>query len=168
MYDKSSNSPRSELIVGLIVLALGLFFLWAAEDIPVSGQDEFGARSLPRVISYLIVFFGFIWTGIHFFKWRQQTEQTQPNPQNKYLVTRIIPLMLSSFIYAALFQWFGYLVSTFLILIPVLWIYGNTSIRKLLTISATATAVYYIVFIKLMTVFDAGGSVINFNKLLGL
>ena len=168
MYGESSNSPRSELIVGLIVTALGLFFLWAVESIPVSGQDEFGARSLPRAISIMIAAFGALWAGIHFLKWRQTTEPTEPNPQNKYLITRIIPLMASSFVYAAMFQWFGYMVSTFTVLIPVLWIYGNTSIRKLLTISAIATAIYYIAFIKLMKVFDAGGSVINFNELLGL
>ena len=168
MNGQQTTSPRSEMIVGLIILTIGAFFLWSAEDIPVSGEDDFGARSLPRAISVLVVFFGVIWTGLHFFKWRQQSEPTQPNAQNKYLVSRIIPLMLSSFIYAALFQWFGYLVSTFLILIPVLWIYGNTSIRKLLKISVIATSIYYIIFIKFMGVFDAGGSVINIYELLGL
>ena len=168
MYDESSNSPRSELIVGLVIVALGLFLLWAAEDIPISGEDEFGARSLPRAISIMIAIFGAVWASIHFLKWRQTTEPTVSNPQNQYMFTRIIPLMASSFVYAALFQWFGYLVSTFLMLIPVLWIYGNTVIRKLLTISAIATVIYYVVFIKLMKVFDAGGSVINFNEILGL
>ena len=168
MYDTQDNSPRSELIVGLFVTVLGLFFLWAAESIPISGEDEFGARSLPRAISIMIAIFGAVWAGIHFLKWRQTTEPVQPNPQNEFLVSRIMPLMLSSFVYAVLFQWFGYLVSTFLVLIPVLWIYGNRSLRKLLTISAIATAVYYVAFIKLMKVFDAGGSVINFNVLLGL
>lgn len=168
MYDESSNSPRSELIVGITVMVIGLFFLWAAESIPISGEDEFGARSLPRAISILIAVFGALWAGIHFVKWRNTETSNEPNPQNQYLVSRIMPLMASSFIYAALFQWFGYLVSTFLILIPVLWIYGNTNIRKLLTISAIATAIYYVVFIKLMKVFDAGGSVINFYDVLGL
>ena len=167
MHDESTNSPRSELIVGLVIVALGLFFLWAAQRIPVSGQDEFGARSLPQAISILIAIFGALWAGIHFLKWRQSPAPAEPNSQNKYLFSRIIPLMLSSFLYAALFKWFGYLVATFLILIPVLWIYGNTSVRKLLTIAAIATAVYYIAFIKFMGVFDAGGSIINFNKLLG-
>jgi|GEM_PF-1288108 hypothetical protein len=168
MDDTQANSPRSEFIVGLAIMAIGLFFLWAADDIPVSGEDEFGARSLPRAISFLIAIFGAIWSGINFVKWRHATATTQPNPQNEFLFARIFPLMLSSFIYAALFKWFGYLVSTFVVLLPVLYIYGNTSIRKILIMAAVAAPLYYIIFIKGMKVFDAGGSIINFNQLLGL
>lgn len=168
MYDEQSTSPRAEFILGLIIFAIGLFLFWKAGDIPVSGEDEFGSRSLPRTISALIAFFGAIWSGIYFVKWQKVIKPADVKLRNPYLFTRIIPLMLSSFAYAFLFQWFGYLVSTFIMLIPVLYLYGTKSIGKLLMISAIATVLYYLVFIKALGVFDAGGSVINFNRLLGL
>lgn len=151
-----------------MILAIGLFLLWSAEDIPISGEDDFGARSLPRVISAMISILGAIWSGIYLVKWRRLAKPMVTAAQNRFLFTRVIPLMISSFIYAYLFQWFGYLVSTFLILIPVLYLYGNKSIHKLLIISTVTTLLYYLVFIKALGIFDAGGSVINFNQLLGL
>ena len=166
--EQTINSDRSEFILGLIILAIGLFLFWSAEDIPISGEDDFGARSLPRAISAMIAILGGLWSGIYAIKWRQSSNLVVTQAQNKFLFTRIIPLMVSSFIYAYLFQWFGYLVSSFIILIPVLYLYGNQSIHKLLIISATATILYYLIFIKALGVFDAGGSVINFNQLLGL
>ncbi len=166
--EQSTSSHRSEFILGLVIFAIGVFLFWSAEDIPISGQDDFGARSLPRAISAMIAILGAIWSGIYIVKWWQSAKPVVTEAQNRFLFTRIIPLMVSSFIYAYLFQWFGYLVSTFLILIPVLYLYGNTSILKLLKISAIAAILYYLVFIKALGVFDAGGSVINFTQLLGL
>ena len=155
-------------MAGMVIALIGIVFLISAEDIPVSGEDDFGARSLPRIISALIIAMGTLWAAISYGKIQKTKASSAPNPRNLFLRTRIIPLMLSSFIYAALFQWFGYLVSTFVILLPVLYIFGNRSIVPMLRIAATATAVYYVLFIKLMGVFDAGGSVININELLGL
>jgi len=165
---QSTNSPRSEFILGLVIFAIGVFLFWSAEDIPISGQDDFGARSLPRAISAMIAILGAIWSGIYVVKWWQSGKPIMIEAQNRLLFTRIIPLMISSFIYAYLFQWFGYLVSTFIILIPVLYLYGNRSIHKLLITSAIAASLYYLIFIKALGVFDAGGSVINFSQILGL
>lgn len=166
--EQATSSHRSEFILGLVILAIGVFLFWSAEDIPISGQDDFGARSLPRAISAMIAILGVIWSGIYFVKWQRSAKPVVTVVRSRFLLTRIIPLMMSSFIYAYLFQWFGYLVSTFLTLIPVLYLYGNKSIPKLLLISAVTTVLYYLVFIKALGVFDAGGSVINFNQLLGL
>lgn len=168
MSDQQAASPRSEFILGLIILALGIFFFWSSMDIPISGEDEFGARSLPQAISMLIAIFGAIWSAIYFFKWRRSVAPVATDPRNQFMLSRILPLMLSSFVYAYFFQWFGYLVSTFLILIPVLYLYSNKSIGKLLVTAAIATVIYYVIFIKAMGVFDEGGSIINFNQLLGL
>lgn len=166
--EQATISHRSEFILGLFILAIGVFLFWSAKDIPISGQDDFGARSLPRAISAMIAILGAIWSGIYLVKWWRAAKPIVTITQNRFLFTRIIPLMISSFVYAYLFQWFGYLVSTFLMLIPVLYLYGNKSIHKLLLISAVAASLYYLIFIKALGVFDAGGSVINFNQLLGL
>ena len=168
MNNEQANSPRSEFILGLVIFSIGGLLLWFAEDIPVSGQDEFGARSLPRIISIMIAILGAIWSAIYFVKWRQETKPVTAGARNPFLFTHVIPLMLSSFIYAFLFEWFGYLVSTFVIVIPVLYLYGNKSIRKLLITACIATIIYYLIFIKALGVFDEGGSIINFNQLLGL
>ena len=168
MHKEQTTTPRSEFFLGLVVLSLGLFFFWSAQDIPVGGEDEFGARSLPQIVSALIAMFGAIWSGIYFIKWRTSIKPTESRSEKNLLLTKVIPLMILSFVYAFLFQWFGYLVSTFLILFPVLYLYGNRSPVRLLLISSIATTIYYLIFIKALGVFDSGGSVFNLNQLLGL
>jgi putative tricarboxylic transport membrane protein len=168
MNDERSTSPRAEFLLGLVIFCIGAFLLWSAEDIPVSGEDDFGARSLPRAISTMIAVLGAIWSAIYFVKWRHSVDKIVAQTRNRYLFTRIIPLMLSSFVYAFLFQWFGYLVSTFLIAIPVLYLFGHTSVQKVLMTTVVVTGLYYFIFIKALGVFDPGGSIFNINKFLGI
>jgi len=168
MDNTQENSARSEFIAGIIVLVVGVVFLISAEDIPVGAEDDFGARSLPRAVSIMIIALGALWSVISYRKIQKADGPSEPDPRNRFLYKRVIPLMLLIFIYAMLFDWFGYLVSTFVIMVPVLYIYGNRSVSRLLAIAAASAAVYYLLFIKLMGVFDAGGSLININELLGL
>jgi len=170
MNDTQDTTPRSEFIVGIVMILIGIFFLISAEDIPADSGDAFGARSLPQVISSLVIALGLLWSAISLRKARRINKPSKPytNPHDRFLFVRILPLMALSIAYGYLFQWFGYLVSTFLILIPVLVIYGNRSLPRVLTVAAVATAIYFLLFIKMMGIFDAGGSVVNFNELLGL
>jgi putative tricarboxylic transport membrane protein len=170
MNDAQETNPRIEFVVGIIIALVGAFFLVSAEDIPADSGDAFGPRSLPQAISSLIIALGTLWAAVSLRKARlsRVTSNESLNTRNRFLVARILPLMALSISYGFLFQWFGYLVSTFLILIPVLLIYGNRSLPRVLTVAVIATAVYFILFIKVMGVFDAGGSVVNFNELLGL
>jgi len=168
MDSMQENSPRAEFFVGVIVVIIGVILLIFAGDIPVRGEDDFGAQSLPRTISSLIIAMGALWAVISYRKIRKNEGSSGPDPRNRHLLMRIIPLMLLSFLYATLFQWFGYLASTFVIMVVVLYIYGNRSHPQLLGTAAAAAVVYYFLFINLMGVFDAGGSVININDLLGL
>jgi len=168
MNDAQATNPRSELAVGIVIVFIGIFFLISAADIPSNSGDAFGARSLPRAISVLLITLGTLWAALSLRKIRRSGSGSKPNSRNRFLLTRIVPLLLLSFLYGFLFDWFGYLVATFAIMGPVLFIYGTRSAPKLLAVAASATAVYYLLFIKVMGVFDAGGSVINFNELLGL
>ncbi len=170
MDDTQASNPRTEIAVGIAVALIGVFFLVSAESIPADSSDAFGPRSLPQVISSLIIALGTMWAAISLSKARRTevAPNPRPNTRNQFLLTRILPLMALSILYGLFFQWFGYLVSTFLILVPVLVIYENRSLPRVLTVAAIATALYFMLFIKVMGIFDAGGSVVNFNDLLGL
>jgi hypothetical protein len=170
MDQTQDTNPRTELIVGIVIVLIGVFFLVSAEDIPADSGDAFGPRSLPQVISTLMIALGALWVAVSLRKARKLeiSSAQHANQHNQFLLVRILPLMALSIVYGFLFEWFGYLVSTFLILIPVLFIYGNRSLPRVLTVAVIATAVYFTLFIKVMGIFDAGGSVVNFNDLLGL
>ena len=77
----------------------------------------------------------------------------------------VIPLGAVSFAYAALFIAFGYVLSTVLVMAPALWIYGHRGWVKITAITVISTAIYYILFIRLMGVFDSPGLLIDLSDL---
>jgi len=155
---------QRDIAVSLGVFALGAFFLFQTNLIPARSSDDFSPDLIPRILSWLLIGFGILSAAIAILRPPRNASETVAFPVGSVLwVTGISVIGLA---YLLLFVGFGYFVATAVTLAIVLFTFG---VRNPLHIAATAVigaAVYYLVFIRLMHVYDPAGSIHDFSWLL--
>ena len=158
-------TPRQkELLVSLVVIGMGVFFLWQARMIENFENDPVGPELVPTILSLLMIGLGglSVVNGLIFSK---------PDGASRIKVS--IPALLwigavtgFGIIYFFLFLAVGYLLATIVTLGVVLVVFGVRHPAQVLLISVLGGAAYYFIFIRLMRVYDPPGSLIDLSTFL--
>ena len=165
--DVARRTARHNIVAGLALIAIAGFFFYSSFSISLDFVDEegMGPRFFPQAICVALAVVG---AALALFGIRGQAA---PADRSSFVPERFlfdaIPLFALGIAYVWLFGAFGYAVACFLLLAAGLWTF-NVRGATLIVMPAACAAVLYLVFFKLMTVFEPEATILNPLTLLGL
>jgi putative tricarboxylic transport membrane protein len=170
-------SNRADFLSAAIVVGLGILCLYLAYSIEVFQKVLIGPRPVPMAIAGMIIALGllqFVVTWATRAKSRKDSDLPVSGKGNgespglsKPAVVRMTALIIIGFAYIWLFAAIGYLLATAIAMAALLVIFGTHSAAKVVLMTAIGTAVYYIIFIRLMGIYNPSGWLIN-PEMIGL
>ncbi len=166
MTVEKQNRKIEDLLGSIMFTAIGLFFLIQAQKVETNQADLIGPSLVPSIVSILLIILG-ISTGVRalfFIKKTEVSEQSKSHELQTYL--KLTAVTLLGFFYIWAFEAFGYMGSTFLVLVTVMYIFGIRKTTRLASFAAVGSVSYYLVFVKLMKIYDPPGSLVNLQSFL--
>ena len=150
-------------LVGAIFLAMALRI--DASGVRTQAEALVGPTMVPVVIASLILVLGALELTASFIRhYRsrtdaalQGTESSKYAPLSATLLVRIATIVGIGFAYVWLLGATGYIISTALILPALLVLFGTRSAGKVALMTLSGTAIYYLVFIRLLGLYDPVG-----------
>lgn len=136
---------------GITLLIISLFLLFEirlAEFSDIStGERAIGPKSAPTYLNITIILLSILLIFNSFFN---KNIINNNSKFNSSLVFKKAQLIAAVFLYLFLTDLVGYLLSTFIIIPLLLFIFQNKNFKKNLFISFVGTLIYYIFFIKIL------------------
>ena len=136
---------------GITLLIISLFLLFEirlAEFSDIStGERAIGPKSAPTYLNITIILLSILLIFNSFFN---KNIINNNSKFNSSLVFKKAQLIAAAFLYLFLTDLVGYLLSTFIIIPLLLFIFQNKNFKKNLFISFVGTLIYYIFFIKIL------------------
>lgn len=145
-------------------LLFGLVFFYAATQIGAEYGGGDGGKILPFAASLCIIVLAARLVYSDFF---QQQELSSPADEGIVLGEFLLasgPLLLLVAVYGLFHIWFGYLLATLLCSVLAFRLFGNGWLASLLH-SLIGAAILYVLFIKVLRVYDPPGELIDLSGL---
>ena len=167
---------KSEFLSEAVVVGVGIFILYLAYSIK-SFQEEIlmGPRLVPMAIAGMIIALGvlqfaIVWVGRVKRGKAGDSELSNADDgkrpaSSKLAVLRMATIIVIGFAHIWLFSATGYLIATAMALAPLLVVFGTHNAGKVAVLTIGGTAVYYIIFIRLMGLYIPPGWLINLEML---
>ena len=161
------QTARHNVVSGLALIALAGFFFYSSYSISLDFVDEegVGPRFFPQAICVAL---GGIGAVLVFFGLRGQSAPADKSTFEAYrFLVDALPLFALGLAFVWVFGAFGYVVACSALLFAALWLFGVRGLELALMCLLT-TAVLYLLFFKLMAVFEPAATIVNPLTLLGL
>ena len=165
---------KAEFLSAAVVVGVGIFSLYLAYSIQ-SFQEGIllGPRLVPLAIAGLGIGLGvlqFTVAWVHRVKSGKAGDSTFSGDDkrpalSKTSVLRMAAILAIGFAYIWLFSAIGYLIATAIAMALLLIVFGTRNAGKVAVLTIGGTAVYYIIFIRLMGIYNPPGWLINLEML---
>ena len=143
------NYDISSAIILLIISLFLLIEIRLSEFSDIStGEGAIGPKSAPTYLNITIIILSLLLIFNYFFNKKNIIYKN--SKFDLHLIFKKVQLIASSFLYLFLTDLIGYLLSTFLIIPLLLFIFENKNIKKNLLISFVGALIYYVFFIKIL------------------
>jgi len=167
---------KAEFLSAAVVIGVSIFSLYLAYSIR-SFQEGIllGPRLVPMAIAGLGIGLGVLQFTI---AWVRRVKSGKAGDAtfsgandgkrpalSKTAVLRKAAIIVIGFAYIWLFSATGYLIATAIAMAPLLVVFGTRNAGKVAVLTIGGTAAYYIIFIRLMGVYDPPGWLINLEML---
>lgn len=165
--DVARTTARHNIFAGLALIALAAFFYWSSFSISLDFVDEegIGPRFFPQAICVAL---GLIGLTLAIFGLRGQAA---PADKSSFAAIRFlsdaVPLFLLGLAFVWMFGAFGYVTACFVLMLAAATIFAVRG-PALILLPVGATMVLYLLFFKLMTVFEPEATILNPLSLIGL
>ena len=167
---------KAELLSAAVVVGVGIFSLYLAYSIKSFREETLiGPRLLPMAIAGLGIGLGVLQFAI---AWVRRVKSGKAGDStfsgagnakrpalSKPAVLRMAAIIVIGFAYIWLFSATGYLIATAIAMASLLVVFGTRNVGKVAVLTIGGTAVYYIIFIWLMGIYDPPGWLINLEML---
>jgi len=142
------KKPFSELVIGLACMALGLAVFIAAGSLQTV-KLGIGPAGMPRFVAVLLMVLGLAQTVT-----AVSTGVKKPEFQvDKRAAGLFGAAVVMSVVYVLLVETIGFLIMTPLLLIGLMYLFGERSIVKMLVIAAITTICIWLLFTKVFMIF---------------
>lgn len=166
---------KSEFFSAAVVVILGIFCLYLAYSIETFQKVLIGPRPVPMAIAGMIIGLGSLQFVV---AWMGRVKNGnagdspvsgvgngKPPALSKTAVLRMAAIIVVGFAYIWLFAATGYLIATAMAMASLLVVFGTRNAGKVAVLTIVGTALYYIIFIRLMGIYDPAGWLINLEML---
>lgn len=169
-------SGKAELLSAAVVVGVGIFSLYLASSIE---SFEEGIMVGPRLVPMAIALLGIGLSVLQFIiTWVRRVKSSKtadvkfsdsgkgkPSALSMSVVLRMVAIIIIGFAYIWLFSAIGYLIATAITMALLLVVFGTRSPGKVAVLTIFGTAAYYIIFIRLMGIYNPPGWLINLEML---
>ena len=165
---------KAEFLSAAIVVGVGIFSLYLAYSIKTYQEEILtGPRLVPMAIAGSGIGLGVLQFAI---TWVRRVKSGKAGDSTFYgdgkrpalskpAVLRMAAIIVIGFAYIWLFSATGYLIATAIAMASLLVVFGTRNVGKVAVLTIGGTAVYYIIFIWLMGIYDPPGWLINLEML---
>ncbi|WP_170423806.1 tripartite tricarboxylate transporter TctB family protein [Ruegeria arenilitoris] len=161
------KTARHNIFAGLALGALAAFFFWKSFAISLDFVDEegIGPRFFPQSICLAL---GLIGATMVVFGLREQIAPADKSTFDaKRFFADAVPLFLLGLAFVWMFGAFGYVTACFVLLLVAAVLFAVRG-PALILLPVCATAALYLLFFKVMTVFEPAATIFNPLSLFGL
>lgn len=165
--DVARRTARHNIFSGIALGGLAAFFYWKSYAISLDFVDEegIGPRFFPQAICIAL---GLIGAALVTFGLRGDTAPADKSTFDaRRFFSDAVPLFVSGLAFVWLFGVFGYVVACLVLLLASAVLFGVRG-QALVLLPVGATAVLYLLFFKLMNVFEPEATILNPLSLIGL
>jgi hypothetical protein len=170
------TNDKAELLSAAVVIGVGIFGLYLAYSIE-SFQEEtlVGPRLVPMTITGLGIGLGILQLAL---SWMNQIKNDKAGDStiadanrgkrpalSLKAVLRMAAVIVIGFAYIWLFSATGYLIATAAAMAVLLVLFGTRNGGKVAVLTIGGTTVYYIIFIRLMGIYNPPGWLLNLEML---
>jgi len=166
---------KSEFFSAIAVICLGIFFLFQAYQVETVQRALIGPRLVPMNIAGMIVGLGILQFIVAWVGGAENVKGCDSEPSLTAAevsalvctapVFRTLALVVIGFAYIWLFSASGYMIATGITMALLLVLFGTRNPAKVAMITVSGTAVYYLIFIWLIGIYDPPGWLINLEML---
>ena len=142
------KKPFSELVIGLACIALGVVVFIAAGNLQTV-RLGIGPAGFPKFIAIVLAVLGLAQTATALSTGVKAPEFNV----DKKAASLFIAAVAMSFAYVLLVDMIGFLIMTPLLLLGLMYLFGERSIVKMLIIAAITTACIWLLFTKVFMIF---------------
>ena len=142
------KKPFSELVIGLACIALGVAVFIAAGSLQTV-KLGIGPAGMPRFVAVLLMVLGLVQTVTAVSTGVKAPEFNV----DKKAAGRFAAAVAMSVAYVLLVETFGFIILTPLLLIGLMFLFGERNIVKMLLIAAVTTACIWLLFTKVFLIF---------------
>ena len=142
------KKPFSELVIGLACIALGVAVFIAAGSLQTV-KLGIGPAGMPRFVAVLLMVLGLAQTVTAVSTGVKAPEFNV----DKKAVGLFAAAVVMSVAYVLLVDTIGFIIMTPLLLIGLMWLFGERSIVKMLIIAAITTVCIWLLFTKVFMIF---------------
>jgi len=142
------KKPFSELVIGVACMALGISVFIAAGNLQTV-KLGIGPAGMPRFVAVLLMVLGLAQTLTAVFGGVKAPEFNV----DKKAASLFIAAVVMSFAYVLLVDMIGFLIMTPLLLIGLMYLFGERSIVKMLIIALITTGCIWLLFTKVFMIF---------------
>ena len=142
------KKPFSELVIGLACIALGVAVFVAAGSLQTV-KLGIGPAGMPRFVAVLLMVLGLVQTVIAVSTGVKAPEFNV----DKKAASLFAAAVAMSVAYVLLVETFGFIILTPLLLIGLMFLFGERNIVKMLLIAAMTTACIWLLFTKVFLIF---------------
>lgn len=165
--DVARKTARHNIVTGAVLTVLAAFFFWKSFNISLDFVDEegVGPRFFPQAICVAL---GLIGVTLAVFGIRGQVAPADKSSFDaKRFFSDAVPLFLLGLAFVWMFGAFGYIVACFVLLLIASLLFAVRP-PALILLPVIGTIILYLLFFKLMTVFEPAATIFNPLSLLGL
>ena len=142
------KKPFSELVIGLACIALGVAVFIAAGSLQTV-KLGIGPAGMPRFVAVLLMVLGLVQTVTAVSTGVKAPEFNV----DKKAASLFAAAVAMSVAYVLLVETFGFIILTPLLLIGLMFLFGERNIVKMLLIAAVTTACIWLLFTKVFLIF---------------
>ena len=139
-----------ELTVSVLLLLLSAIYLYAALSLPIGKMNLPGAGLFPTAVGMFLAFTVLVYV-IQVLHGKHSKEGEEPFLNEEDLPRMMVMLVILT-IYGAFFPFLGYLISSFVLILAVLYLLGMRSWLWIITVAVLVSAGSYYFFGEILKV----------------
>lgn len=161
------RTARHNVVAGVVLVAVAAFLFWQSFSISLDFVDEegIGPRFFPQAICFALGVLGLLMAALGL------KGQVAPADSTSFSATRFwqdaVPLFLLALAFIWGFKAFGYFTATLFLIAAGLLVFAVRG-RALFLMPLIAATALYLIFFRLMRVYEPTATIVNPLSLLGL
>jgi len=153
------------MIINLSLAIISALFLVLAIQIETTSEDLWGPKIAPLFLAGTLLILSIVASlGPIIRKGARETDEEvdqENSGEGPVPFFKIALVLILGVFYFFAISVLGYLISTIISLFLILLIFENSNLKKISIIAVVGSAIYYLIFIKLLGIFDPGFKILD-------
>lgn len=153
------KNSKADIVAAICLLLVSFLVFWISKDFP-SSKTGIGVSTFPKLLAGLLIIFSIV-IIIQAIKNSSFSKKEPTFKEFKKGHKLIVAVIIILIIYIQMLEVLGFILSSFLLLITLMFVFGERRKRILLLVPLLFSVILYLVFSKMAMVFLPEGIIEN-------